>query len=379
MSGRKLASLVLAIVSLFLLVRIVAARSGGSASSVVYGAGSLDPESPGGITAIEMPSGQILGRFSDIRRQGGSFALAPDGKRAYLLDGEYFYELETPSLRMLRRATLSDHIGLHGDAEVIAVSPDGKHVFVETLRIIGPPRLASRLRIGQSDAEYGIAVYDVAQEAFTRQIPLDPPWCGVAQIFAAPRYVEVFCPSAQEVRLIDPSAGRQIASIGLADDLPRGMNLAGWSIRGISGLDGRRFWVVRDTGTVAELSLDRLVVTRTGDADVNAGKVAPIQSPRLSADGKYLFVPVAPDAEEMRARGLATRVWIVELSSLRRVGEVRLPAPAIDVAPTPDGQALFIRTTNTSDQSEWGTRLVEVPTGKELRYWPGEFAVLAVR
>src|SRR5258708_7027875 len=66
---------------------------------VLYAGVSADGDSPGGLAALALPSGQRLGGFSDLRRQGGGFAIAPSGQRGYLLDGPFFHELELPSMK----------------------------------------------------------------------------------------------------------------------------------------------------------------------------------------------------------------------------------------------------------------------------------------
>src|SRR5438128_2492945 len=86
-------------------------------STIMYGLGALDPMSGGGIQAIELPAGNLLGHVGvGGLTQGGAFALAPDGHHAYLLDREQvagvaewrLSELDVPSLRVLRRAVVQD-------------------------------------------------------------------------------------------------------------------------------------------------------------------------------------------------------------------------------------------------------------------------------
>src|SRR5690348_16281300 len=58
-------------------------------STILYGWGELDPTSGGGLQAIELPAGNVLGQVAlGGLTQGGAFVLAPDGHRAYLLDRE---------------------------------------------------------------------------------------------------------------------------------------------------------------------------------------------------------------------------------------------------------------------------------------------------
>jgi hypothetical protein len=92
----------------------------------------------------------------------------------------------------------------------------------------------------------------------------------------------------------------------------------------------------------------------------------------VTADGTRLFVRAAPGQPELRSRGLATVVWVVDTVTLSVVAEVPLPAPAFDAAPTPDGAAVITSNTlNTPDAGERATQLVEIPTGRELARWSG--------
>src|SRR5207302_5417245 len=142
--------------------------------------------------------------------QGDAFAVARDGRHAYLLDRVWLpdqnraewrlNELEMPSLRVLRRTAVADGINLNGRARVLAVGRDNAEVYVETARIVGPNRFDPQLRVGQPDSEYRIAVYDVAKGVFSRTISLDPPWCGVAELSAlGDGRLEVPCPTAHQV------------------------------------------------------------------------------------------------------------------------------------------------------------------------------------
>jgi hypothetical protein len=97
----------------------------------------------------------------------------------------------------------------------------------------------------------------------------------------------------------------------------------------------------------------------------------PFQQLHVTADGRRLFVRVAPGDAELRAEGNGTAGWIVDTTTLRRVGTVALPAPAYYLAPTPDGRMVVATTNNVADRRLFGTRLIDVPSGRLLAYWPG--------
>ena len=97
----------------------------------------------------------------------------------------------------------------------------------------------------------------------------------------------------------------------------------------------------------------------------------PRQRLHLSADGARLFVRTAPGDAEARATGQGTAVAVIDTTTLQQVAEVPLPAAAYDAAPATDGSALLTSNTNTQDALAAATRLVDVPSGRELARWPG--------
>ena len=335
---------------------------------LVYGSGSLDPAHPSGITATELPTDRSLGQTA-VGMQGWSLALAPDGRRAFLLDGSRFAELETPSLRVLHQTWLPNAINLLGAGRVVAVAPDGTEVYIETWPQTGPQRIDPELRVGQPDGEYGVAVYDVAQGAFVRQIRLDSPWCGVAELYALPDHtLAVLCSTAQQLRLVSTVAGRQVASIGVN------------AVAGVPSVDGRRFLTVDIGGGVHEIDLAARAESRWVQLRSDRGTVwVPFQRLHLSADGARLFVRTAPGDTEARATGQGTAVAVIDTTTLQQVASVPLPAPAFDAVPAPDGSALLTSNTNTQDPLAAVTRLVEAPSGRELARWPGALVGLQAR
>ena len=332
----------------------------GGAPFLLYGLGSLERGQSGGIVAMELPAGRLVGH-TGLSMQGWSLSLSPDGRRAYLLDGPRFSELETPSLRVLRQTSLSNPINLLGVGRVVAVAPDGAEVYVETWHQTGPLRVDPQLGVGQPDGEYGITVYNVAQGAFVREIQLEPPWCGVAELYVLPnRDLAVLCSTAQQLRLVVTAAGRQVASVGVN------------AVAGVPTVDGRHFLTVGVGGNVHDIDLSVKAQSRQLQLRSASGTVwVPRQRLHLSADGARLFVRTAPGDAEARATGQGTAVAVIDTTTLQQVAEVPLPAAAYDAAPAPDGSALLTSNTNTQDALAAATRLVDVPSGRELARWPG--------
>jgi hypothetical protein len=255
--------------------------------------------------------------------------VAPDGRRAYLIDATWLAdqqhkqwqltELELPSLRVLHRAAILDGIDLLGEAHIAAVAHDGAEVYVETMRIVGPQRFDPQLRVGQPDSEYGIAVYDVPQRAFTRMIRLDPPWCGVGELDALPNgRLAVLCPVSHQLRLVDPRDGRTVGSVPVTGEF------------GASSVDGRRQWIISRTGLIQEVDLTRGAVGRTVDVSGpgGCGGCVPWQRPTVSADGRRLFVRAAPGRPDLVGTLFGTVVWVIDTASLRPIPGAGWPSPA---------------------------------------------------
>lgn len=350
-----------------------AAVASAPASFLAYAFGTLDPTG-GGVSAVAFPAGDIVSTLAvGGTTQGEAFALAPDGQRAYLLDREgvdwRLSELVTPSLQILHRTLLPDAINLLGTGRVVTVAPDGRHVYVETMRVIGPQRWDPTLRVGQPESVYGIAVYDVAQGTFTGQIPLAAPWCGVADLFALPDgRLSLFCPTAGEVRLVDPGQGKQIASVAV-----------GMAAGSVPSPDGRHVWLVRDTGELVDVALASMTITGKRQLGDDTGRWVPLQRLALAQAGRRLYLRAAPGDAEALARGLGTVLWVVDTATWQRVAVMPLPAPAFDLVPAPDGRTLLTTTANTGNSPEEGTRLVDAASGRELRRWPGRLDGYIVR
>src|SRR5258708_36822497 len=113
-------------------------NSAAERSFVLYGNGSLDLGLDGGIQAIDLASGHRIGQVAvGGLTQGGGFALATNGRRAYLLDRAqgagvaewHLSELAAPSLQALRRSVVPDAISLLGWGRVVAIAADGQQVY----------------------------------------------------------------------------------------------------------------------------------------------------------------------------------------------------------------------------------------------------------
>ena len=64
-------------------------------------------------------------------------------------------------------------INIPGTGRVVAVATNGKTVYAQTTRTAEPARSDPQIRAQQSWSAHGIAIYDVAQGAFVREIPLE--------------------------------------------------------------------------------------------------------------------------------------------------------------------------------------------------------------
>jgi hypothetical protein len=347
--------------------------------SLLLAGGSLQSPAAVGVVASRLPGGlQLGGVVEGGPSQGDALAVAPDGRHAYLLDRTWLAdeqraewqlnELELPSLRVIRRTRFADGIDLLGRARIVAAGHDGREVYVETWHASGgPTRFDPQLGVGQSEGTYAIAVYDVAQGAFSRTIGLDAPWCGVGELHAlADGRLAVLCTLGHQPRLqlVDPRLGQVVGNLRVSGE------------QAAVSADSRRMWVVSGTGQVQEIDLAQMAIARSveegGGNDACNGCV-PHQRLHASADGSTLFIRAAARQLVHPPTDSGTDVWVVDTATLQRVAEVHLPAPAFDTAPTPDGRAILATTDSPDRQS---TRLVDVPSGHELAYWPWSICCL---
>lgn len=341
-------------------------------SSVVYGYVSAASGRPSKLLAVELPAGRLLGCLDlGPSTEGSNYAVAPDGHRVYLLDRDggsmRLSELEAPTLRVLRRTAAPEAIPLAGTAgQALAVSSDGALVYVTTLRPAAPRPGSDRGAAGQ--AEYGIALYNVARGAFTRSIPLESPECGTPNLYPLIGVVQLFCPTARDLRTVDVVNGRQVQRVVL-DPLLRADGGAEALAGAVPTPLGSRFRILLDSGLLLDVDPLGPTFVRRVELGGGAGQTVPAQTPRFSADRQRLFVRAAPGAPEAQAAGLGTVVWVVDAVTLERIAEVPLPAPASAVVPTPDGTALVASTAQ-------GTLLVEVPSGRQLATWPDRLSGL---
>ncbi len=356
------------------------ARSAAAPLGVLIAGGSLYAGAGDGIFAADLASQQELGRFvSGGPTQGFALARSPDAGRAYLLDWVWdvgqqraerqLLELELPALKVLRRAPLADAINLLGRARVIAVASDGGEVYVETMRITGPQRFDPQLRVGQPESDYGIATFDVAQGAFTRTMRMDPPWCGVGQMFvAAGGRLAILCTTAHQVRLIDPTAGLEVGRVSVSGDMAE------------ASADGSRMWVLSRSGEILEVELGHLSVGRRVKlaGSEKCSFCLPLQVPHVTADGKLLFVRASPNDAELPPSGRGTDVWVIDTATLTRTLSVALPGAAFDAAPTPDGAFVVASSMRTEPPTGNAAWLIEVATGREVKRWPWALCCLEI-
>jgi hypothetical protein len=329
---------------------------------VVYGIRTPSTTS-GSLVSVELPSGRILGQFVGSGGRGGSLAISPDGSRGYFFDGQQLHELALPGLQLRRSTPAPDGITSLGYARVVAVAPDGTEVYLETVD-----------RPGDPTSERGIAVYDVAQGMFVRQIRLAPPAWGAAacvgELYALSQHrLAMLCGSDHVVRM-DVASG---------DQHPATVPVNGGNA--ILSADRRHLYVVSGAGQIEDVDLDQMVVARSASLtpDVECPRCVPFQPLHLSTDGQRLTLVAAPGPAEVGAAVNGTVVWIVDLSSLTRVAEVPVGPHTADALLTPDGRGLLVSRIELDPRDEGALRLIEVLSGWEVGRWPGSMFGLEIR
>jgi hypothetical protein len=332
----------------------------GIGPAVIYGVGSLTISS-GYLFALEVPSGRLVGQFSPgFVGQGGIFVVSPDGQRGYLFVWQQLHELALPSLQLLHSVPAPNGINLLGTARVLAVAPDGQQVYLETMDTLGDPT-----------SEYGIAVYDVATAAFTRQIALQHPRCQVGHLFAlSNQRLAVLCQTDHQVRIVDVATGQQLPST-------QPVNGGNAILIPVS----QRLLVVTGSGQIQEVDLDRLVITRSVSLsrDLECAFCVPSQPLHLSSDGQRLTVVAAPGPPELRSQVNATVAWIVDTNTLTRVADVPVGPHTADAFELPDRNALVTSRVERGTPNGSALQLVEVPSGHDLDQWPGSVYMVEVQ
>ncbi len=347
----------------------------GPARALLYGARAVEATDAGALLALALPTGQVLGcRDVAAPTTASNFAVAPDGRRIYLYErdaaGWHLVELEAPTLRRLRRTDVPDTLAdwaLVG--ETFAVAQDGREVYLEMVRSAGPPRRDERGSFTPAEGEYGIVVYDVAQGAFARTLPLDAPPCGLGQLYPLPDgRLAIVCPTAREVRLLDPGDGTLLSRVDLRDAVPSSEGRSPLGAAAPSP-DGRFLWLVVNGGTVLQLDLAAGTVVRRDELG-GSGARPPGQwgrdpTSRFSADAQRVFLRVPPGNV---AAITGDTLGIFATATGERIGQIMLRgAPVLEVAPVSDGEALVAT-------FESGTQLVELPSGRDLGTWWGNLA-----
>lgn len=398
---RHLARVAVAVLSIGLVAAIVALVipglrqrgnwPGGPATTrtIAYGFGASDRELRiGGFAALDLATGTIVGQVPAAGGQGAAWALAPDGRRAYLLEDEVavggvgwrLTELETPSLRVVRRTPIPNAARPLGIARTVAVSPDGREVYVVTLESRANPGGYAQ---SDRDAITGIAVYDVSAGKVARTFTIGGGYCGPGPLFAlAGGTLLVGC--GVGLLVINSLDGRTLFAVsGTATG-------AAFRAAGVAvSPDGRSYWIVDQDGQIrrGDLATRRTTASANlappyatpggtpGVATVPPDLWIPIQEPQLSADGTRLYILGAPTARWAEL-GASTLALVVDATSLAVIGVVPLPMPTTYLAPVGNGAELL---SGGSQSSPNGLRLIAVPDGRELRSWPGPTQAILAR
>jgi hypothetical protein len=203
-----------------------------------------------------------------------------------------------------------------------------------------------------------------SRSAFARTLPLDAPACGLAQLYPLPHgRLAVVCPTAREVRLLDPTDGTLLGRVDLRDAVPPAESRSALGTAAPSP-DGRFLWLVVGGGTMLQLDLAAGAVVRRdelgGSSARPPGQWGRDPTSRFSADAQRVFLRVPPGNV---AALTGDTLGIFATATGERVGQLMLRgAPVLEVAPTPDGEALVAT-------FESGTQFVELPSGRDLGTW----------
>jgi len=199
----------------------------------------------------------------------GPFAITPDGRRAYVLDGNQVMSADLTTRTVLRPITLAGPAGTL--AASIAITPDGRTVYVSALA-----------------AHHDIQVTPISTATDAAGTPIKAAWSGVTnsgQIVINPDGTTAYVDGGRYVTPIDIATGRALKPITVASAFSE--------------------WVgelqISPSGTRGYLSSPIFLATWVQPLDLLTGGALPQVSlppgyattaiPAFAPDGRVLYVP----------------------------------------------------------------------------------------
>lgn len=264
-------------------------------------------------------------------------ALSPDGSRLYVastLDGRSILAvIDTASGATLQTVEIPDReiYALQPVWSRMAVSRDGRWVYVNQLRIVTPGA-------GPAGDEYSVATFDTQHGRFLPERAQIP---GCSSAFLAPSSpggpVAAFCQGAHEVRFLQPAQDGSLA--GSPADTPLALPASTGQFAGVLLVNGApALDAVTKDGQVVIIDGPAGRIVHTAALALPAGRHVVTGAIAVSPDGARLYLGLAPAAEQQLQ---ADQVLVVDTATWQTVQAVSTSQPFTNVAISPDGRTLY--------------------------------------
>lgn len=315
----------------------IAAQQSAGRAGVAYALTDNRERQRGEIVAIDDSTGMVLTRLPT--RDEPDLLVGPAGDRLFIVDTAWSGDgktpthqlrlVETASWQELARTEITDRISYAGGGPSgLVLAPDGSRLFVYSYRVLG-----------DSSADYWLTVVDTRSlKISSAQIAL--PNCGGAQFATLQRQIVALCSHANDLRFIDPTATKVMATLPLPPIAS--MSMAGKPAGLAIAANRQTVYVVTNDLRILEIDATARAITREVTTWRSAPQSVPLEAVGVSRDGQRLIIGVS---SQPRSRAVAFALRSFALPTLTEAETVPLPAAA-GIATAPDG-GLYLFDGNT--------------------------------
>ena len=284
---------------------------------------------PARVLLVDPNKGRVMGSL-DVG-DAPEMALSPDGKRLYVagvLDqGDFLTVIDTATGSALQSVPLRDRWQYTGmpEAPTMTVSTDGRWLYVLKLHIIPKAR-----------DEYTIGTFDTLGSVFqAAELPVPDCVAGSLLPSSGGEGVQVFCSGTNDVRFLF-SGNRDHRVLPLPAISSETGPWAKIKI-GVRAPNGNTLAVMGD-GRILEIDPESTKVVRVLNDRLNGSWVPSREVPR-SPDAKILYIGIGRLSE--RSTGMADRILAIDTKTGRQLGSIKTSHPFWSLTISGDGRHLY--------------------------------------
>ena len=305
----------------------------------------------GNVSVIDPLNGHVLREFSVVGDQAG-MAVAPDGSRLYILDGQQGGELRvyrTGMWDVIHREPIQHYAHLLG-GNPITLSGDGRWLVVAHLNV---------------DTRQGWnSVFDTQQMVFLPDDALPLRACREAwlpvHLLGQANQPRVYADCNGFIQVLDAATLKPLWQVNAPTAINPALALSP---------DGTRLY-----GVYPRVNDLRLQVWQTSDGTLLKEQLLGDRlsiPPATFGRGEGVYLALVPDGTQFYL-AWEDRLWALATNSLRPLGELQLPAPADGLAISGDGRELYLLPATAGDLTtrERGLWTVDASTLKLIRHAP---------